>query len=184
MNPIHLRNIPPPAETFNHIHFLTVIAHWLKPERYLELGCRWGTSLIPISSYCKEVLAVDMNPPSYNIPQNCKVSISSTDDFFRSLDPDIKFDMVFIDADHSYEQSLLDFKNVKDRVIENGFVFLHDTSPYNEEYTKPNLCNDAYKTAKWIKNNLNTEWECVTLPFNPGLTILKRMDLDKQLAWE
>lgn len=184
MKPIHLRNVPPPVETFNHIQFLKFMASWIKPEKYLELGCRSGASLIPISSHCKSVIGVDMDPPGYNIPTNAKIEVCTTDEYFEKTDESVQYDMVFIDADHSYKQSLKDFMNVKDRVIENGFVFMHDTSPYDISFTSRNLCEDTWKTAKWIKNNLAHEWEVVTLPINPGLTILKRMDINKQLAWE
>ena len=37
MKPIHLRNVPPPAETFNHVEFLNNLIYWIKPEKYLEL---------------------------------------------------------------------------------------------------------------------------------------------------
>lgn len=110
--------------------------------------------------------------------------MKSTDSFFKELDKTIQFDMVFIDADHSYEQSLKDFNNVRNLVIEDGFIFMHDTSPYDPSYTHPSFCDNTWKAAKWIKNNLAHEWEVVTLPINPGLTILKRMDINKQLAWE
>jgi len=183
-NPIHLRNLPPPGETFAHIAFLEFMASWIKPERYLELGCRWGNSLIPISKHSKSVIGVDMDPPKYNVPSNARIEVCTTDHYFENTDKDIKYDMVFIDADHSYEQSLKDFMNVKDRVIENGFVFMHDTSPYHISYTDKSLCGDTWKAAKWIKNNLANEWEVLTIPINPGLTILKRMNIDKQLAWE
>ena len=184
MKPIHLRNVPPPLETFDHISFLENIASWIKPERYLELGVRSGSSFVRISGHCKEAWGVDLVEPNFQVPDNGKIYIESTDSFFRGLEPDVLFDMVFIDADHSHEQSLKDFLNVKDRVIYDGFVFLHDTYPYDEGMTIPTLSDKAYKTALWIKSNLIKDWECVTLPFNPGLTILKRMDQNKQLLWE
>ena len=62
LKPIHLRNLPEPLETFDHAAFLAFIASWLKPERYLELGVRTGTSLVAVKDYCKEVYAVDINP--------------------------------------------------------------------------------------------------------------------------
>ena len=184
INQIYLRNVPPPYETFQHVTFLEFMASWIKPERYLELGCRSGTSLIPISKYCKSVIGVDMNPPSYNVPPNAKIEVCATDSYFENTDDTIEYDMVFIDADHSYEQSLKDFMNVKDRVIEDGFVFMHDTYPYDIWMTSEDWSGTTWKAAKWIKNNLGNEWEVLTLPFNPGVTILKKMNIEKQLAWE
>ena len=88
--------------------------------------------------------------------------------------------MVFIDADHSYEQSLKDFLNVKDHVIENGFIFMHDTYPYDPSMAVPSYCGETYLTPTWIKQNIAHEWEVLTLPFNPGLTILKEWILIKK----
>lgn len=184
MKPVHLRNVPPPAETFNHFEFLKYMASWIKPERYLELGVSQGKSLISIAPYCKEIIAVDINQPELPIPQNCNFIKTTTDNFFSSIADDAMFDMVFIDADHSHEQSFRDFLNVKDRVIEDGFIFLHDTYPYSLEFTSPGLCNDAYKTALFIKNQFGKDFEYLTLPFNPGVTILKKMKRSKQLAWK
>jgi hypothetical protein len=93
------------------------------------------------------------------------------------------FDSVFIDADHSHEQSLRDFLNVKDRVIEDGFIFLHDTYPYDEIFFDPGACNDVYKTALYIKNHFIDEFEILTFPFNPGVTVVKKMKRNKQLIY-
>lgn len=184
MIPIHLRNVPPPAETFDHFGFLHYIASWIKPEKYLELGVSDGKSLVSISPMCKESVAVDIKRPTLPIPENCRFFECSTDEFFKYLNRSEKFDMVFIDADHSHEQSFKDFLNVKDLVIDDGFIFLHDTYPFSEEFTSPGLCNDSYKTALRIKNEFGNDFEHLTLPFNPGLTILKKIDRSRQLIWK
>jgi|TARA_R110000787_G_scaffold285864_1_gene402553 predicted O-methyltransferase YrrM len=184
MKPIYLRNIPPPAETFNHIYFLEFMASWIKPEHYLELGVRSGVSLLKIAPYCNKVTGVDVASPQFEVPANTKIYTTTTDDYFDNINNSYMFDMVFIDADHSYEQSLKDFNNVKNYVIEEGFIFLHDTSPYCKEFTSPKFCDDAYKTALHIKQNYIDEWEIVTLPFNPGLSILKKINRNKQILWK
>ena len=35
-----------------------------------------------------------------------------------------------------------------------------------------------------IKQRFRDEWEYITLPFNPGLTLMKKMDINKQLIWK
>lgn len=183
MKPIYLRNTPPPGETYNHVFFLEHMASWIKPEHYLELGVRQGRTLLKVSPYCDKVTGVDIIKPNFKVPSNATIHVTTTDNYFSNIN-NCQFDMVFIDADHSYEQSLKDFDNVKDYVIEEGFVFLHDTSPYCEEYLDPNYSNDVYKTALYIKQNYINEWEIVTLPFNPGLTILKKINRNKQIIWK
>ena len=68
-------------------------------------------------------------------------------------------------------------------VVEDGFIFLHDTYPYDPIMFDAGQCNDVYKTALYIKQNLSKDFECLTLPFNPGVTIIKKMSIDKQLIY-
>ncbi|NBW15124.1 MAG: class I SAM-dependent methyltransferase [Caulobacteraceae bacterium] len=183
MKPIHLRNIPPPGETFNHVDFLDGLLQWIRPECYLELGVRDGRNFITVAKHCIKAIGVDIAGLSFELQQNMEYHSLSTNEYFKNLDLDIKFDAVFIDADHSHEQSLVDFINVKDRVIEDGFIFLHDTYPYDPVFFDKHACNDVYKTALYIKQNLIDEFEILTLPFNPGVTIVKKIKRNKQLCY-
>ncbi len=184
MQPIHLRNVPPPMETFNHKSFFDFIFSYIKPENYLELGVRDGLNFISSAKHCKHAIGVDIVPPPFHLEPNMSYHTMSTDQYFANLAPDVMFDTVFIDADHSHEQSLKDFLNVKDRVIEDGFIFFHDTYPYDELMFNPQLCNDVYKTALYIKQNLIEEFEILTLPFNPGVTLVKKIARTKQLIYK
>jgi hypothetical protein len=181
---IYLRNQPPPVETFDHTSFISFLADWISPENYLELGVRSGHNFKIISSKSTRSTAVDLESISFDLPVNAKSYLGSTDDFFNSLDSSVKFDLIFIDADHSHEQSLKDFMNSQRFLIEDGFIILHDTYPINEEFLDPNLCNDCYKTPLWIKQNLSHNFEVLTLPFHPGLTLVKKMSINKQLIWK
>ena len=183
MKPIHLRNVPPPGETFNHPEFFELFFSWLKPENYLELGVRDGATFRKVSKHCKKSVGVDLFPAPFPLEENMEFYVTSTDDYFNNLDENIMFDAVFIDADHSHEQSLKDFINVKDRVIEDGFIFFHDTYPYDPVFFDVHACNDAYKTAHYIKQNFIDDFEIVTLPINPGVTIVKKMKRNKQLIY-
>jgi hypothetical protein len=184
MKPIYLRNVPPPLETFEHVNMLEWYAAWIRPERYLELGVRDGKCFIPVSEFCTEAIAVDSAPRPFPLNGNMAYHEMYTDEYFESIKgQNLKFDMVFIDADHSHEQSYKDFLNVKDLVVPDGFVFFHDTYPCNEELTQAHFCNDCYKTPIAIKENFSDEWEVVTLPFNPGVTICKKARKDNKLPW-
>lgn len=181
---LYLRNQPPPDETFDHTSFISFLADWIKPENYLELGVRGGKNFNIISSKSKNSIAVDLNPISFDLPENARFYLGRSDSFFESLSPDEKFDLIFIDADHSHEQSLKDFINCGNFLIQDGFIVLHDTYPINEKYLDPNLCDDSYLTALYIKQKLSSHFESLTLPFHPGLTIVKKISKDKQLIWK
>ena len=182
--PIHLRNVPPPNETFKHTQYFVFLFSYIRPENYLELGVRTGENFISLAKYCKNAIGVDIDTIKFSKSENMELHQTTTDNYFEELSDDIMFDVVFIDADHSHEQSLKDFMNVKDRIIEDGFILLHDTYPYDMSMTHPHLCNDVYKTALYIKQNFIDEFEVLTLPINPGVTMIKKIKRNKQLIYE
>ena len=92
--------------------------------------------------------------------------------------------MVFIDADHSHEQSLKDFLNVAPYVIDDGFIFFHDTYPALPYMFAPDKSNNCYKTPGYIKKKLIDNFEVLTLPFNPGVTVVKKISRQRQLAYQ
>ena len=50
--------------------------------------------------------------------------------------------------------------------------------------TQPFFSNNCWEAMLDIKQDYKNEWESVTLPFNPGLTIMKKMKGNKQLIWK
>lgn len=181
---IYLRNQPPPVEKFDHISFISFLADWIRPEHYLELGVRSGDNFNIVSSKSVKSTAVDMEQILFDLPSNANFYLGTTDEYFKNISDDEKFDMIFIDADHSHEQSLKDFMNAQRFLIEDGFIILHDTYPLSEEYLESYYCSDVYKTAHFIKQNLSDDFEIITLPFHPGLTIVKKIKKYKQLIWK
>lgn len=184
MSPIHLRNVPPPEETFDHVSLISFIASYLKPERYLELGVRCGKTFKSVAKYAKEAIAVDIAPCAFDMPNNGSYHHTTTDSYFENLNGDVKFDMIFIDGDHSHEQSLQDFLNASLRIIDDGFIIMHDTYPFDKVLHAPHYCNDCYKTALYVKQNYSHSFEVLTLPFNPGVTLIKKMPQNKQLIYQ
>lgn len=172
-----------------HIRIIKEIASGLYKagflKRYLELGVRQGNCFNSIAPLSKEAYAVDIKNSYKQIKQNKNLvwNHMRTDEFLKNHDPNRKFDLVFIDADHSYEGSLNDFGSVFPLVNDNGIILLHDTYPPNNEFAKPGFCSDTYKTAEYIRNNFSKECEIVTLPFYFGISIVRKMSLDKHLLW-
>lgn len=183
MTPIYLRNVPPPEETFDHASFIENLASYIKPENYLELGVRCGKTFKKVAPLSLKATAVDITPPQFTVPDNSTYFESTTDNFFKSLSKEEKYDLIFIDADHSHEQSLKDFLNSINFLIDDGFVIMHDTYPCDSKLLEPMYCNDCYKTPLYIKQNLIDKFEVITLPFNPGLTLIKKIERNKQLLF-
>lgn len=180
MKPIHLRN------SFLHDHTTLIehIASWIKPERYLEIGIEDGTNLRKVQNWAHECYAVDIKLRNRNYKSNVKLFEMPSNDFFQNLDPSIKFDMAFIDGDHEKNQVYKDFVNLEHRMIDDGVILMHDSVPMNEGMLLPHFSNNAWEAILKIKNEFLTRWEIVSLPMNPGLTIMRKMPINKQLIWK
>lgn len=188
MIPIYLRNTPEThsgiLETYDHYEIIEHLSKWIKPINYLEIGVRHGSVYNLVKNYCEKCYLVDINFLDLDYTLNTIKFEMTSDEFFQVVNPNVKFDMVFIDGDHSKEQVLKDFINVSEMVIEDGFVLLHDTYPCDENMELPNHSHNAWEAALHIKQNFKDQWEILTLPFNPGLTIMKKINHKKQLIWK
>ena len=188
MDKIYLRNTPENSggnlETYNHYDIIQHLCSWIRPKNYLEIGVRHGTVYNLVKEYANTCYLVDINFLDLDYSSNTIKYEMTSDLFFNTINRDLKFDFVFIDGDHSKEQVLRDFLNVKDMVIDDGFIILHDTYPCNETMELPNHSYNAWEAVLEIKQKFISEWEIVTLPFNPGLTIMKKMKINKQLIWK
>lgn len=74
----------------------------------------------------------------------------SSDDFFKQVEFPL-IALAFIDGDHIYEQVKKDFWNAYNLVVDNGYIFLHDTYPPNDEYLNPWRCGTVYKLRQELE---------------------------------
>ena len=176
--PIHLRNTPQEhgrAEIIDHAFLISYLAKWYKPNLYVEYGVRGADCIYQVLPYCKKVWGVDIAPSYYRHP-DFEFFQMSTREFKGVLEtrkPVI--DMAFIDACHKSEVVLQDFDDLFPYVIEDGLIFLHDTYPMSREYTSPDYCNDCWRVPNALKNKYQGRIEILTLPVQPGLTMVKKL---------
>lgn len=77
---------------------------------------------------------------------------NSSDEFFKV----VKFTpiaLAFIDGDHNYGQVKKDFDNMRKLMVENGYIFLHDTYPPDETWTDENRCGTVYKLRQELEKD-------------------------------
>jgi hypothetical protein len=151
-------------------------------DNYVELGVQRGHCFNTVAPYFKNAYAVDINDsyPHISGNANLKWFQGQTQDFIAQHQ-DVTFDMVFIDADHSFEASRADFDGIFELVRDNGLIMLHDTYPPSDVFTEKSYCYDTYRTAEFIKDNYGHKCEIVTIPFYMGVSIVRK--LDRQLEW-
>lgn len=115
-------------------------------KNYLELGIGNGGSFAVMSFFMQSTLqsamAVDNLAYRNLIGQNegeIKAYINSipvdadfyfvnstTDNYFYQCDDDLKYDCIFIDADHSYQGARKDYDNALKHINKGGIIIFHD----------------------------------------------------------
>ena len=102
---------------------------------------------------------------------------STSDDFFKN-NSEIKFDVIFIDGLHEYNQCKRDLFNSINQLNNNGIIFLHDLLPRSENETKLNKkgaqMGDIWKIAVELQNSKNLEFKIGNI--DCGIGILKIRD--------
>lgn len=97
-------------------------------KKYLEIGVFMGETFNKIE--CENKTSVDPNQYGYTTHQ------MNSDTFFNIIDENEKFDIVFIDGFHEYEQCYRDMENAIKHISENGIILCHDMNPYNKWLTR------------------------------------------------
>lgn len=153
----------------HYYNFLKYIVSLTNCQSYLELGVEYGLNIQEIKKIVKTCVGVD-------ITKNTKVEgfeffQMTTDDFFNENQR--MFDIIFIDANHNFEQVKKDFNNSLNILNKYGIIVIHDTDPIIEELITPYHCDDSYKIIDYISSN--NDLNIITLPIQEtGMTFVMR----------
>ncbi len=102
------------------------------------------------------------------------VFFGSSDDFFEK----VKFSPIalgFIDGNHMYEYAKRDFENLFPLVVDNGFIFIHDTYPPQEDHIEIQACGTSYLLRQDLEKDKRVD--CFTFPMSAhrnGLTMVRK----------
>ena len=176
--PIHLRNVPWPAERFDHTRFIANLAIFYRPNLFIEYGTGNGAATKIYAPFCKRVYGVDLNRSSPNIP-NLTFFKMSTRDFKKVVLDKLTepVEMAFIDADHKAEVAFEDFEDLFPHLIDNGIIFLHDTFPCDQQWAEPDFSGDSWRVSDMIKSKYGHLCDVFTIPVQPGLTMVRKVKL-------
>lgn len=181
--PIHIRNPDVQPEVFDHASFIADMCKWWKPNVYLEYGLSTCLTTSRVSPYAKKIIGVDVNHhPNMDKIKNLSFYKMKTSEFKPILDSmNTVIDVAFIDACHESRIAFQDFKEIFPHVIEDGLIFLHDTYPCYPVYVEERFCHDCWKLPHLIKKEFGDRCEIITIPVQPGLTMVKKKE--KYLPW-
>lgn len=144
--------------------------------RYLEIGVDRGHTLWHMYTQTSaQMYGVDITLQHYLYGKSKRIQLSeeTSDSFFKrqsELDP-TAFDVIFIDGDHSAEQTWEDLFNSLALLRDNGVIAMHDTLPIKYEWVDSH-CGTAYQTATRLYES--TMLQVWTLPVFPGLTLVSK----------
>lgn len=104
---------------------------------------------------------------------------TTSDEFFANNKE--TFDIIFVDGDHSYRQSLADLNNALKVVRTGGFVVMHDACPPCFENTQLDnfkkglpYNGDVWKTVLSAIRQSKGELEIKTFPWDWGVAVIKK----------
>ena len=104
----------------------------------------------------------------------------TSDKFFAQLEIP-KIGIAFIEGDHTAFQVRKDFENVFKLLDNNGIIFLHDMSAYEESLVLNDYCSDSYKVREELEKR--TDIDCFTFPkllaCNVGITMCRKKSKER-----
>lgn len=127
--------------------------------------------------YVEENRKISVNfPPSSS---KCLFYAGASDSFFKEIRI-TPLAVAFIDGDHNYPQVHKDFWNFVPLLVPDGYVFLHDTYPPDEEHLSEHRCGTVFRLRQEIEKN--DQFDCLTLPkgtaMGVGFTIVRKRPLN------
>ena len=176
------------GDSDKHLMALFGITLGANAKTIIELGVRNGDTTLPLTlaaSYTNGfVYSVDINETTYKLPsylnKNQKFYKSDAIEFLKNWDTLNSIDVVYIDDWHSYEHVKSELEILDKIVSPSTIILLHDLMYGN---TCPCYHADlTMKDGQWANGGpyravaeLNPQfWEFSTLPYNNGLTILRK----------
>jgi hypothetical protein len=184
MNPVRRllnRPLPPRVEVVQQ-----ALNRSPKP-RYLEIGVHTGVLFLHVRADQK--IAVDPDPrvPRWkwfahlNTARRGRLVTQTSDEFFASLGPAERFDVVFVDGLHLHEQALRDIENAVRHLSANGTVFVHDCNPASaasagrdpEATAGAGWCGDVWKAIAHLRAH-RADLSVETLDTDNGIAVVRR----------
>jgi predicted O-methyltransferase YrrM len=142
-----------------------------QPTSFLEIGAFGGECGAQIAAQRK----VGVDPVLYEgVAGEYSAFYETTSDDFFALNEE-RFDLVFIDGYHTYQQALRDAQGALSCIKDGGFVVLHDSNPPNYDYqATPDLTGDVWKAVVALRRLSN--FDTYTVAIETGVTIVRRAD--------
>ncbi|MDA8559937.1 class I SAM-dependent methyltransferase [Candidatus Pelagibacter bacterium] len=153
---------------YSRIAFINKAISNYKDCKYLEIG---------VASKCTVFNSIPLRiEDKFGVdPDNGGNYKMTSDEFFR-INNHLKFDVIFIDGLHEYEQCQRDCLNSIKQLNPGGIIFFHDLLPrsiFEEKIPRqqPAWSGNVWKVGVELANSLNAEFKIINI--DHGLGVLK-----------
>ena len=166
-----------------HDRVLFEIAAAIKPACYVEVGIYHAETLNKVARVCEIAIGIDINPEAerYVKSKHARFVCADLGISADGLDAAMcetgvhSIDLAFIDGDHRSHAAMRDFSVIAERSTRETLIVLHDTWPKDRQHAEDRYCSDSYRVPAKIRREQGEEWQCVTIPTHPGLTICSQV---------
>ncbi len=151
----------------------------LEPKLYLEIGVRFGASLVLARS---PAIGVDPDPEvKHELPATTSVVTATSDAFFASPPAGLAPDFAFIDGLHLFEFALRDFVNVEACAAPGAVVVIDDVLPNHpsqadrDRHTRVWM-GDVWRVYAALKRHRPDLWLVMLDTYPSGLLLVANLD--------
>jgi len=177
------------GDSDKHILTLYSIALGMNAKRILELGVRNGSTTLPLLMAAKKtggsLTSVDIQDTTFAPPSDIDTSSwnflkMDALTFLKQDNPTVPYDLIYIDDWHAYDHVKAELSEIDRLVSPRSVILIHDLMYAN---TCPHYHSDlTLKEGQWAHGGpyravaeLSSQfWEFSTLPYNNGLTLLRK----------
>lgn len=135
-------------------------------KRYLEIGIRHFECLNNIKLPDEDKQSID---PNYD---GVTYKLTS-DEAFESMPKNEKWDIIFIDGLHEFNQVLRDIENSLEHLNENGTIVCHDMLPHSENMLALNKCGNGWEAFAHLRMT-NKKLEMYVINSDNGCGVIRR----------
>jgi hypothetical protein len=157
--------------------FINLAISKFKNCKYLEIGVDKNQVFNQIPLKMENKFGVD--------PQSGGNIRMTSDEFFREYNQ-LKFDVIFIDGLHEYEQCQRDCLNSISRLKDGGIIFFHDFLPrsdFEEKIPRKQISwtGDVWKVAVELTYSENKEFKIINIDNGIGILKIKKNFIYKKM---
>lgn len=154
-------------------------------SNFLKINCKYKDCVDPFMSFSTDYnnnknvfLSTEDDIIKYRfIEENILTHKITSDDFFEITDK--KYDLIFIDGDHTEKQVTKDIENSLFALTENGRIVLHDSLPPYKEASLDNRESECWTGGVFRSilklNTLYTGIKYYTINTDMGVCVIQKM---------